>query len=200
MRERPIADLVDAETTAYQRTKRNAERHVQAGPFDATVFRPSVVFGDPDGRMEFATQLYEDIVRLPVPAIGFHTGWLPAKGPVMMSPVAAADVADAFVAALADDRTIGHTYHLGGPDALSWVDMIRRVAAAVGKGKIVLPMPIAIMRIAATLFDRLPFFPVTRDQLTMLEQGNVCSDEELRALIGRDPQAFTPERLSYLRG
>ena len=194
------ANGVDAEATAYQRTKFAAELHVKAGPFDATIFRPSVVFGDPDGRMEFATQLYQDIVRLPVPAIGFHTGWRPAKGPVLMSPVAAKDVADAFVAALGDDSTIGNTYHLGGPEELSWVEMIRRVAAAVGKRKIILPMPIAVMRVGATLLDWLAFFPVTRDQLTMLEQGNVSPDDELRALIGREPEAFTPGRLAYLNG
>lgn len=194
------ANGVDAEATPYQRSKRAAERYVMQGDFDATVMRPSVVFGDPDGRMEFATQLYQDIVRLPLPAIGFHSGWSPAKGAVMMSPVAATDVAAAFTAALGNAETIGRTYHLGGPEALSWVEMIRRVAEAVGKRKIILPMPIAIMRIAATVLDRLPFFPVTRDQLTMLEQGNVCSDKDLRELTGREPDAFTPTRLAYLAG
>ena len=192
------ANGVDAEATPYQRTKRAAERYVMEGDFDATVLRPSVVFGDPDGRMEFATQLYQDIVRLPVPAIGFHSGWSPSKGAVMMSPVAASDVAAAFTAALDTPETIGRIYHLGGPEALSWVEMIRRVAAAVGKRKLIVPMPIAVMRLAATFLDWLPFFPVTRDQLTMLEQGNVCSDSDVRELTGHVPGAFTPENLEYL--
>jgi len=171
------ANGVDAEATAYQRTKHRAERHVRDGDFDVTIFRPSVVFGDPRGRMEFATQLYQDIVRLPVPAIGFHSGFRPSAGAVLMSPVAAEDVAAAFARALDDPATIGRTYELGGPETLSWVDMIRRVADAVGKRKIIL-----------------------RDQLTMLEQGNVCSDSELRTLIGREPRAFSADNLAYLRG
>jgi hypothetical protein len=55
------------------------------------------------------------------------------------------------------------------------------------------------MRIGATLFDWLPFFPVTRDQLTMLAQGNVADPGELRMLIGRDPAGFTAANLGYLK-
>ena len=51
-----------------------------------------------------------------------------------------------------------------------------------------------------TALDTHPVFPVTRDQLTMLEQGNVTSDDDLRALTGREPIAFNPGNLDYLRG
>ena len=63
-----------------------------------------------------------------------------------------------------------------------------------------LPMPTWIMRAGATLFDWLPFFPVTRDQLTMLEEGNTADPEILRKLTGREPKAFTAENLDYLNG
>jgi hypothetical protein len=54
------------------------------------------------------------------------------------------------------------------------------------------------MRVGATLFDWLPFFPVTRDQLTMLEDGNIADPEILEQLIGRTPKGFTIGNLSYL--
>ena len=192
------ANGVEARRTPYQVTKHDAERYVADAGFDVTVLRPSVVFGDPRGRMEFATQLFQDMVRPPIPAVGFHTGLKPSSGVILMSPVHVEDVADAFVAALNSPETIGQTYELGGPEAVSWNDMIRRVAASVGRSKIMLPMPTGLMRIGATLFDWLPFFPVTRDQLTMLELGNDCSPEPLRKLIGRDPRAFDEASLNYL--
>ena len=55
------------------------------------------------------------------------------------------------------------------------------------------------MRIAAALFDWLPFFPVTGDQLVMLAEGNTASSAELEALTGRAAIAFEPENLAYLR-
>lgn len=192
------ANGVEAAATPYQRTKLDAERHVAAAGLRYTVLRPSVIFGDPRGRMEFATQLRDDMVNLPLPAVGFYSGLNPSSGPVLLAPVHVGDVASAFVAALEHDDTIGETYELCGPDVLTWDEMIRRVAAAVGKKKLVMPMPIGLMNIAATALDWLPAFPVTRDQLTMLKQNNVCSANRLASLVASPPVAFTPEKLAYL--
>ena len=177
--------------TKYQSSKYRAERFALESGLDATVLRPSVIFGDPRGTMEFATQLHRDMVRPPLPAVSFAG--------VHMSPVAATDVADAFIAALARDDTIGKTIELAGPEILDWTTIVERVAAAVGRRKVLLPMPIWLMRIGATLFDWLPFYPVTRDQLTMLVEGNTAPTAALRDLIGKPPQAMTPEALAYLR-
>lgn len=185
--------------TRYQETKYRAEQAALGSDLDVTIFRPSVVFGDPGGKMEFATQLYQEMVRPPLPAVGFHTGWRPSTGPLLMSPVHVRDVADAFLQALEDPATIGKRFELGGPEVLSWPDMLRRISAAAGKRKWILPMPIAFMKLGATLFDWLPFFPVTRDQLTMLDEGNTADPASLRGLIGREPLMFTPENLAYLR-
>jgi len=177
--------------TKYQQTKRRAEVHALDSGLDVTVLRPSVIFGDPRGTMEFATQLYRDMVKPPLPAVAFAG--------VEMSPVYIEDVAAAFVAALADDATIGKVLELAGPEVLGWDEMVRRVAAAAGKPKILLPMPLWIMRVGATLFDWLPFYPVTRDQLTMLEEGNTGTAAVLEGLIGHPARALSTESLHYLR-
>lgn len=184
--------------TAYQETKARAEQYVAQSGLDYTIFRPSVIFGDPHGKMEIATQLFQDMIRPPIPAIGFHTGLLPDSGAIMMSPVFVKDVADAFVLSLDNPATICREYAIGGPQEISWTGMLERVARAVGKNKIILPMPIALMKLAATMLDWIPAFPVTRDQLTMLAAGNTAPDYDLRALIGRLPRPFTAETLAYL--
>ncbi len=115
-----------------------------------------------------------------------------------MSPVYVTDVATAVVCVLDDPESIGPTITLGGPEILSWSTMLRRIAATVGRKKWIVPMPIAVMRIAATLLDRLPMFPVTRDQLTMLAEGNSASPDPLASILGRSPVPFNEETLSYL--
>ncbi len=194
------ANGVKPQGTAYQETKYRAEEYLKRAGTGFTIFRPSVIFGDPRGRMEIATQLYRDMVKPPIPAIGFHTGFNPGNGQVMMSPVHVAAVAQAFLAALEDPATIDRTYVLGGPETLSWTDMIRRVARATGRRKLVLPMPIGVMKLAATLLDWLPVFPVTRDQLTMLAEGNAAASADLESLIGSAGPAFEPDNLRYLVG
>lgn len=192
------ANGVKPQGTAYQQTKYRAEEYLKEAGMDFTIFRPSVIFGDPNGKMEIATQLYRDMIATPVPAIGFFTGLNPGEGQVMMSPVHVAAVARAFTAALDNPATIGQTYILGGPETLSWSEMLRRVARAAGRNKWILPMPIGLMKIAATLLDWVPVFPVTRDQLTMLAEGNSASPADLETLIGGPGEAFVPENLAYL--
>lgn len=176
--------------TKYQATKRRAEKHALASGLDVTVLRPSVIFGDPRGTMEFATQLRRDMVTPPLPAVAFPG--------VRLSPVHVEDVAAAFVAALADDATIGRTIELAGPEILTWHEIVERIATAAGKSKIILPMPLWIMRAGAALFDWLPFYPVTRDQLTMLSEGNTAPVDALEALIGAPARPFDAQHLRYL--
>ncbi len=176
--------------TKDQATKFRADQHALDSDLDVTVLRPSVIFGDPRGTMEFATQLYNDMVHPPLPAIEFPG--------VQMSPVYCEDVADAFVAALGDDSTIGKTIELAGPETLTWRDILERIAEAAGRRKVIVPMPLALMRISAALFDWLPVFPVTRDQLTMLAEGNTGSPAALEALIARDARPLNTDSLDYL--
>ena len=176
--------------TKYQSTKRRAEIHALESGLDVTVLRPSVIFGNPRGTMEFATQLNRDMVRPPLPAVNFRG--------VQMSPVHIEDVAAAFVAALEDRGTIGKIFELAGPEILGWGDMVQRIASATGKSKLMLSMPLWLMKIGATLFDWLPFYPVTRDQLTMLGEGNTGSSEILEELIARQARSFSAAELQYL--
>lgn len=186
--------------TAYQETKYRAEELVRNSGLQFTIFRPSVIFGDSHGLQEISSQLYNDLVKPPIPAVAFHTGWNPKGNGVLMSPVHIKDVADGFIAALANDETIGKTYAMGGPEVLTWEEMVRRIATVVGRSKWILPMPIGVMKFGATLFDWLPFFPATRDQLTMLAEGNAADPADMESLIGRSAMAFVAENLSYLRG
>ena len=185
--------------TPYQDTKYRAERAVLSSGLNATVFRPSVIFGDPSGKMEIATQLYRDMVRPPIPAIDFFSAFGENRGAVRMSPVHAADVADAFAGALDNPVTFGEVYELGGPEIVSWGAMIRTVADAVGRRKLLLPMPIEVMKLAAFVLDWLPLFPVTRDQLTMLAEGNTADPTILAGLIDRAPRTFSTDTLTYLQ-
>lgn len=185
--------------TAYQETKLRAEQHALASNMAVTVFRPSVIFGDPRGHMEFATQLVNDMIVPPIPAVGFFNALGEKRGRVLMSPVHIGDVADAFAAALDDPSTVGQVITLAGSETLAWEQMLRRVAAALGRSKWVLPMPIELMKLAALVLDWLPAFPVTRDQLTMLAEGNTGNSDGLGKLLGREPQAFSIANLGYLQ-
>lgn len=194
------ANGVRADGTAYQRTKYQAEQHLASTGLDYTIFRPSVIFGDPRGRMEFCTQLRDDMINMPFPAPLFFEGLIPRNaGAFQLSPVHVSNVAKAFVNALDERATSAKTYCLGGPKTLTWKTIIETIARACGKRKFTVPVPALQVRFAATVFERFDFFPVTRDQLTMLLEGNTCDASELFSLLGIEPVPFDQASLAYLR-
>jgi NADH dehydrogenase len=193
------ANGVDADETPYQRTKRRAEEALATSGLDGTVFRPSVIFGDPRGRMEFCSQLKQDIIDSPLPAPLFFDGLaVSSAGQFELAPVSVEDVAAAFSRSLSDEATIGGTYPLCGPDAFTWKEILTIIAAASGKTKLMLPAPAIAIKTVAALFDRWPWFPITRDQIQMLLAGNTCDSDAIFAQLGITPARFDVDALSYL--
>ena len=195
------ANGVKPDGTGYQSTKFRAEQHLAASGLDWTVFRPSVVFGDPRGRMEFCSMLYQQMLKPPIPAPLFHAGlWPSGAGRFRMSPVAVEDVAEAFVRALETPASVHRVFPLGGPEALEWREILRVISAAAGKSKMMVPAPVAVPRALAALLDRFAWFPVTRAQLEMLLEGNACDGSEAWSMFGIEPRRFEPAALAYVGG
>jgi NADH dehydrogenase len=121
------------------------------------------VFGDDD---RFVNMLAGAIAALPA---------LPVFGPqARIQPVSVDDVAAAVANALADPaRHGGKTYELAGPEVVTMDTLHRRIAAAQGRERGLFPVPGVLSR----LFAALPGTPMTSDQWTMLERGNVASGE-----------------------
>jgi NADH dehydrogenase len=192
------ANGVIPEGTPYQRAKFAADEYLMKSGLEWSIFRPSVIFGNPRGRMEFASQLCDDIVRVPLPAPLFFDGIDPRKaGQFKLSPVHVTDVAKAFVNQLAAATHTNRVLYLGGEQALSWQEIINIIAESIGKTKLMIPVPVMGVRMAAAMLDRFEEFPVTRDQLTMLLQGNTCSPDGLKSM-GIIPRRFEPVELNYL--
>lgn len=186
--------------TGYQTTKYRAEQYLAASGLDWTVFRPSIVFGDPRGRLEFCSMLRDQMIKPPIPAPLFYEGLWPADaGGFRMSPVAVEDVAAAFVRALKTPGSRGRVLHLGGPQAPPWREILATIAAGSGRSKLMIPAPVGAIRAVATLLDRFEWFPVTRAQLRMLLEGNACDGREAWTLFDIEPKRFVAGNLGYLQ-
>jgi NADH dehydrogenase len=123
-----------------------------------------VIFGKKD---EFVNLFAGMIRTFPVvPAVG--------GGKSKLQPISVEDVAEGFVRALSLPETIGQTYNLGGPRAYILREILDIIAKVLNRKILQAPVPIWWMRFLATLFDQFPWFPVTREQLLMLQKDNVC--------------------------
>jgi NADH dehydrogenase len=74
------------------------------------------------------------------------------------------------------------------------------IAAAAGTTKTALPAPAPLLKVLAAALDQYAFFPITRDQLTMLMEGNTCGGQDAFQTFGLEPAHFNTTELAYLQG
>jgi NADH dehydrogenase len=185
----------------YARSKAEGEQNLLGVRPDAVVVRPSVLFGPGDS---FFTRFAGLARALPVlPLAGAETRF---------QPVYAGDVAEAIAKAIDGEVAGGRIYELGGPRILTLCDLVRYVMEVTERRRPILPLPWGVARMQGALvggLDRLLLglmprdFVITRDQVRLLEQDNVVSDEAILegrsfAGLGITPSAFEAIVPSYL--
>ncbi|MGH8808422.1 MAG: complex I NDUFA9 subunit family protein, partial [Noviherbaspirillum sp.] len=133
----------------YARSKADGEDAAFSNPSVATTaFRPSVVFGDEDHFMNMFAALEK---MLPVMLVG--------GADAKFQPVYVEDVAQAFITALYDDRTIDHVYELAGPKVYTLRELVHLAGVFSGHPRPVLGLPRPLARLQAMLLEHMPGGP-----------------------------------------
>ncbi|MCH2487450.1 MAG: complex I NDUFA9 subunit family protein [Erythrobacter sp.] len=159
-----IARRPDEDTEiAYAEAKHLGEDLVREAFPNATILRPSILFGKDDN---FTTMFAQMIRWLPV---------LPVFGPDKpLQLVYVDDVAEAVAVALeAPGKHGGKVFELGGPEKVTMLELNRRIADAQRRSRSFLPMPDSV----SGTFASLPGSPMGSDQWNLLKQGNTVSGE-----------------------
>lgn len=161
--------------SAYARSKAEGEAQVRAAFPDATVLRPSIIFGPGDGFFNRFAALMR-MSKLVFPLFG--------GGVTKFQPVFMGDVADAVVNATADERTRARTYELGGPGTYTFKELLAFISKATARKRTLVPIPFFALDIVAALTGWLPFAPVTLDQARLLRVHNIVKAGPDAASVG----------------
>jgi NADH dehydrogenase len=151
--------------SAYARSKAAGEAAVRAAVASAVVVRPSVVFGPED---DFFNR-FAAMARL-APALPLIGG-----GRTRFQPVYVGDVADALVACLEQPRCAGETFELGGPEILTFRELMEYLLAQIHRRRVLVPLSFGVAKLIAGPLEWVPVPPLTRDQVELLRRDNVVS-------------------------
>ncbi len=172
-------------------SKGRAQEAVAASNLAWTALRPSAIFGPQDEFFNTFARLLK-VTPLVFPLIG--------GGQARFQPVAVADVVEAVIRCLDDDSTIGAELTLGGPEVLTLAEIERRIIEAVGASRLLIPVPVALLRPAVLLMQALlPGSPVSTSLLDLLAAPNTVPDNALVNRFGMTPIPFSGEHIAYLR-
>jgi uncharacterized protein YbjT (DUF2867 family) len=181
-----------ASPSLYARSKAEGEAAISASFPDATILRPSIVFGAED---QFFNRFAAMAMLSPVlPIVGAATRF---------QPVYVGDVAAAIIAALDNPASRGKTYELGGPEILSFRALLDLMLAEIGIRRLVVDLPPAVASQVARMTAFLPEPPITVDQILLLQRDNVVSPGTLTlATLGIAPtpvRQVLPDQLKRFR-
>jgi NADH dehydrogenase len=175
--------------SAYARTKAEGEARVREAFADATILRPSILFGPEDNFFNRFAGLARMLPFLPL--IG--------GGTTKFQPVYASDVAAAIVTCAQDSATHRHVYELGGPSVYTFKELMGLILRETGRKNILLPVPYWIAMAKATFLQLLPSPLLTRDQVKLLKTDNVVSSGALTlADLGIQPDSLEAILPAYL--
>ena len=172
-------------------SKGRAQEFVAASDMQWTALRPSAIFGPQD---EFFNTFARLLKLSPVvfPLIG--------GGKAEFQPVSVHDVVEAVIRCLDDDSAIGAELALGGPEALSLGEIERRIIEALDTWRILLPVPVGLLRpVVRVMQALLPGSPVSTSLLDLLAVPNTVPDNALVNHFGMEPIPFSGENIAYLR-
>lgn len=168
--------------SAYGRSKGEGEARVREAFPDATILRPSIVFGAED---QFLNRFARMIQLLPaVPVV---------RPTVKFQPIWSGDVGRAVaIAALDPKLAAGGLYELGGPDVLTMEQLLVWLEDQLGRRRPLLPLPDPIAAAMARFTGWLPGAPITWDQWLMLQRDNVVA----AGAAGCDALGIVPSTLA----
>lgn len=181
--------------SAYGRTKAEGEAAVRETFPDATILRPSIVFGPED---EFFNRFAAMSRFSPaLPLVGAETKF---------QPVYVVDVAEAAAMAAAGEARPG-IYELGGPRVATFRELMELLLEVIRRRRLILPLPEGLARVMAkgfALLGKATFGlfgapPITEDQIEQLQRDNVVSpDAKGFAELGIEPTAMEAVLDTYL--
>ena len=157
-------------------SRREVEAVLAAGPVPVTVLRAAMIIGSGSASFEILRYLVE---RLPVMVT---PRWVKTAS----QPIAISNVLTYLVACLSVPATVGRTLDIGGPDVVTYLDLMRLMAEERGlRRRLVIQVPVLTPRLSSLWIHLVT--PVSHRIARPLAEGLrnpvVCRDDEAARLM-----------------
>jgi len=157
-------------------------RILQSGRIPTTVLRAAIIIGPGSASWEMLRQLVERLPIMTTPR------WVETK----CQPIALRDVLRYLIGCGEQDATLGGTFDIGGPDILTYRQMMMKVAELLGKRVRIYGIPILSPRLSSYWVDLVTDAPsnVARPLIDGLRNEVICRDNKVKSLIPIDLTPF----------
>ena len=157
----------------YHITKWEAETAVIKSGMEYVIFRPSIMIGEGG---EFITMLSK-VVRwaLVIPII---------DGESKVQPIYVENTVDCIIKSLTDPRTTNRIFEIAGPEQITYKELFLTLMDVLNIDNPTFEIPITFMWPVACVLEKvMEKPPITTQQLTMLQEDNICDIKEMQEVF-----------------
>ena len=173
----------------YLHSKWLGEQAVLDSGLPHTILRPSIQFGVGD---EFVNALAGLVRAFPVVPVA-------GSGRNQFQPIAVEDVARCIAVAVVDNGPANGVIEIGGPQRLSYDEILEAIARTYRVRRLKLHIPLPIMGLAVKMMEGLLSRPpITTQQLRMVSLDNVGELGTVEESFGFSPKALE-SNIGYIR-
>jgi uncharacterized protein YbjT (DUF2867 family) len=154
---------------------------LRKGSFATTFLRAAIIIGAGGASFEMVRSL---VNRLPVM---ITPRWVTTR----CQPIAVDDVIAYLAGCLTDERTAGRTFDIGGPEVLSYKEMMERFGRIEGRNLLILSVPVLTPKLSSYWVGLITPVPpsVSMPLIEGLKNEVVCRENAIREII---PLRLTP--------
>jgi uncharacterized protein YbjT (DUF2867 family) len=170
------------ELSAHLRSRAETAEILREAGIPVTTLGAAMIVGAGSAAFETILALVD---RLPVMVC---PRWVSVK----TQPVALGDVVDALVAVAGEESSFGESYDVGGPERMTYREMLERTAAIRGKHPVLIEVPFLTPRLSSLWLHLVTPVnaAVSRPLVEGLRVPTVAEESRIWALLGREPAPF----------
>lgn len=175
-----------AKRASYMQTRWEMGQAVQTSGMAWVALQPSVLFGNGAPFIHAFTRMARQFPVMPV-----------LGGRLKLQPLWIEDLVTCLERAIADSRWDGRAIDLGGPEQLTFAEMVQLIMTAAHARRPTVPLPLPVARVQARLFSVLPNPPLVPATLELFDFDNITVPDVIAKEFGFQPRSVRMHLLEH---
>jgi uncharacterized protein YbjT (DUF2867 family) len=168
----------DGSLSMHLASRRDVQEILGSGRIPLTALRASIIVGSGSASFEIIRDLVEKLPVMLTPR------WTANR----CQPIAIANVTHYLLQVAGREETFHRTFDIGGPEVLTYRQLLQQYAEARGLHRWIIPVPVLTLRLSSAwlYFVTSTTFRIARALVDSLAHDTVCKDDSLRAIVPQD--------------
>jgi len=172
----------DEKLSRHLKSRKQVEDILYKGNFNLTVLRAAIIVGSGSSSFEIIRDLCEKLPLMITPK------WVGTK----CQPIAIRDILNFLTGVINDERCFNQSFDVGGPDILSYKEMMQQYAEVRGLRQYILEVPVMSPKLSSywLYFVTATSYKLALNLVDSMKIEVITNDKRLQEILGLNPISY----------